>query len=391
MTFRLNNPALKKEIIRTLALSLLMLFTVACSRSHKQDDIGKVFADGHLKSEVQYAKGFDIYKSKGITKIVVYTSPDKKGKQQTFYIVDKKLKGQFPRNSGLFYGVPGNAAVFSATQLTAFEKLGIQDKVTGVSEAAYIKSPYFRKRLAEGKVSELAGSGSFFTEKAITVHPSVIFYTPYSVNDLHTMEITGIPLVPFNDYRETTPLGRAEWIKFTAAFFNRSSLADSIFSDIVAKYEQYKSLTKDLKERPTVFTDKYFNGQWFVAGGKSYTAAFFADAGADYIWKDDIHTASFPLEYEVVYQKAHDAGYWRIILSYGEKPSYRVLAQENELYRHFRAFRERHVIYCNPQETAYFENSPLEPQIVLADLIRIFHPELLPEYKPKYFRLMKDE
>ena len=392
MICRSNKNAVIFYFTRVLLLVFLALGYSGCKQTRQKQDIEKLFDsnDQTPVSEVRFAKGFDIYRSDGVTQIVVYKSSGEKQEQYVFYVVDKKNELKYSAAKNIFFGIPENAAVFSATQLAAFEKLGLQEKVIGVSEAAYIKSPYFRKRLDEGKVFELAGSGSFFTEKTLTVNPSVIFYTPYSVNDLHTMEITGIPLVPFNDYKETTPLGRAEWIKFTAAFFNKSALADSIFNAIVNEYNHYRQLTEKVKNRPTVFTDKYFNGQWFVAGGKSYTAAFFADAGADYIWKDDIHTASFPLEYEVVYKKAHNADFWRIILSYGETPSYRALAEENELYKHFRAFREHHVIYCDPQATAYFENSPLEPQIVLADLIRIFHPELIPQYRPKYFRLMRE-
>jgi iron complex transport system substrate-binding protein len=139
-----------------------------------------------------------------------------------------------------------------------------------------------------------------------------------------------------------------------------------------------------------VFSDKYFNGQWFVPGGKSYIARLFQDAGATYLWENDVHTASFPLDFEVVYQKANDADYWRIIGSYSDQPSYKGLAMENELYRRFRAYREKKVIYCNARETAYFENSPLEPHIILADLINVFHPGLLHDYKPTYYKLLED-
>ncbi len=391
MTFRLNKNIPAKYFFEALLLILLVSGVAGCSQKHQQKDIEKLFADNkeNIKSEVRFAKGFDIYRLNGITKIVVYSSINKSEGLHTFYIVDKKNARNHTRSGNIFSSTPEKAAVFSATQLAAFEKLGLQEKVVGVSEAAYIKNPYFRKRIDDGKVVELAGSGNFFTERTMTVHPPVIFYTTYSVNDMHAMEITGIPLVPFNDYMETSPLGRAEWIKFTAAFFNKAETADSIFNAIVNQYEDYKRLADSVKDHPTVFTDKYFNGQWYVAGGRSYTAAFFADAGADYIWKEDTHTASFPLEYEVVYQKAHDADFWRIILSYGEQPSYKALADENELYRHFKAFKEHRIIYCVPEKSFYFENSPLEPQIVLADLIKIFHPALLPHHQPKYFLLMK--
>ena len=122
-----------------------------------------------------------------------------------------------------------------------------------------------------------------------------------------------------------------------------------------------------------------------MAGGQSYIATLFKDAGADYLWKDDTHNASFPLDYETVFSKAHNADFWRIVLSFDDKPSYDKLATENELYTHFAAFKNRKVIWCDAQKTAYFEKSSLEPHIVLADFIKVFHPQLLPDYEPEYY------
>ena len=236
---------------------------------------------------------------------------------------------------------------------------------------------------------ELGANNHFFIEKIISTHPDYIFYSPYKLTADHPLKATGITLIPFFDYHEHTPLGRAEWIKFTAAFFDAEARADTIFNNIEQQYIYYSSLTDSLTSKPTVFSDKYFNGQWYVPGGKSYIAALFKDAGADYIWKDDPHTGSFPLDYEVVYNKAHDADFWRIVGSYGDIGSYEALEEENALYRNFKAFKMKHVIWCDAQQTAYFETSSLEPQLVLADLIFAFHPELLPGYQPKYYEILE--
>jgi iron complex transport system substrate-binding protein len=147
-------------------------------------------------------------------------------------------------------------------------------------------------------------------------------------------------------------------------------------------------LASETKTKPTVFSDKYFNGQWYVPGGQSYISRLFSDAGADYLWSDDPHYSSFPLDYEVVFGKAHDADFWRIVGSYGDTPTYAGLEAENGLYKHFKAFQDRKVIYCNARESAYFETSPLEPQLILGDLIKAFHPELLPDYTPKYYKVL---
>jgi iron complex transport system substrate-binding protein len=236
---------------------------------------------------------------------------------------------------------------------------------------------------------ELASTADFFIEKILSENPSVIFYTPYKFTGTHPLEKIGIPLIPFCDYTENEPLGRAEWIKFTAAFFNKSDLASEIFLEIESSYLSFKSLTEGIDFKPTVFSDKYFNDQWFVPGGKSYIAKLFADAGADYLWADDPHTASFPVDYEVVYNKAYDADYWRIVASYGDEGTYEALASENQLYKRFKAFKRKQVIWCDAEATAYFEESPLEPHLLLADMIFAFHPELLVGYQPKYYHILK--
>jgi iron complex transport system substrate-binding protein len=377
----------------TITIRLTILFGIlnlySCASHDRQHDVEALF-NGMTKKQslVEYANGFDLFEKQGVNKLVVYEAGSRESILATYYITDSNNLGKFKQTKNLFICPIDSVALFSATQINAFKKLDLLDKIIGVSEANYINDSVVRDRIVKGEVTELAGSGNFYTEKAMMISPSVIFYSPYQGLELNTMKLTGIPLIPYYDYLEETPLGRAEWIKFSAVFFNRYQIADSIFQEISKNYSEYRQLAQNLISKPTVFSDKYFNGQWYIPGGHSYIAHLFADAGADYLWKNDSHTGSFPLDYEVVFNKAHDADFWRIVGSYGEEPSYESLAAQNELYRHFKAFREHKIIWCDAESTAYFEESPLEPDKVLADLIKAFHPELLPGYKPKYYHLM---
>jgi iron complex transport system substrate-binding protein len=358
---------------------------------NKIESIFKSASDSMFQSSIRYAKGFDLYEIQGIKKLVIYHPELVDYVVATYYIVDSSVmrKHGFQPSGNTIVLPLANVAVFSATQLNAFERLGLLDQVKGVSEARYIKSEAVRKKLDNGEIVELATTSDYFIEKILSVNPSVIFYSPYKFTEQHPLENTGKHLVPFYDYFENEPLGRAEWIKFTATFFGTEDFAAELFREMESNYLKYRNLTKNLVDKPTVFSDKYFNGQWYVPGGKSYIAALFMDAGVDYIWKDDSHTGSFPLDYEVVYSKAHNADYWRIVGSYGDESTYEALAEENELYTNFKAFKDKHVIWCNAEATAYFEKSPLEPQWLLADMIFAFHPELLPHYTPKYYQILK--
>jgi iron complex transport system substrate-binding protein len=168
--------------------------------------------------------------------------------------------------------------------------------------------------------------------------------------------------------------------------------ADAWFDDIERRYNALSTLCANVEHRPTVFSDLAFNGQWYVAGGQSYIAKLFVDAGADYIWKDNPSTASVPMDAESILAKAQKAEYWRVINSAPTPMTYSTLAKENPVYPLFDAFKNRKIIVCDILKTGYFEQSQCEPDLLLADFIHFFHPELLTGewagYQPKYYHLM---
>lgn len=382
-------PTLRRILFFLLIIPWLNGCRTEVSKSGIKDYFDR-HAPRDLVSRVSYAEGFDLYQWGGITKLLVYHPESRKTLWAEYYLAPEDLVNEFKGETNLFKIPVDSVAVFSATQLNALDKLHSLERVIGVSEADYIINLHVREKLERGEIEELAVANDFFVEKTLSVNPSLIFCSPIKLNEPHALAVTGIPLLYYFDYYETDPLGRAEWILFTAAFLGKLDAADSIFGAVSQRYEELKRKASEVQHRPAVFSDKYFNGQWFVPGGKSYFARLFKDAGADYLWAEDDHRTSFPLDYEVVYEKAHDAEFWRIIGSYGDRPTYAGLMGENELYQHFRAFREKKVIYCNARETAYFETSPLEPHILLADLIKAFHPDLLPDYEPRFYRMLTE-
>ena len=335
------------------------------------------------KNIVKYASGFSIVVNNDKTLITVF-DPWNKGKIKAKFILTrgKASKGEIH--------IPVDSiAVFSSTQLNVLEKLGKLNSVTGVSDIKYINNQAVKHLIEKGQISEMAAGGTFFTEKLLRTKPKAVFYSPFENSKPLSPVLKNLLFIPYLDYTEQYPLARAEWIKFSAAFTGTMQKADSVFNDIEKKYNNLKNIVKNTKDRPTVFSDKFYNGQWFVPGGKSYLAQLFEDAGATYVFNYINKTASVPLDFETVWQKAKNADFWRIVEYSPETPDYNDLKNENRLYSNFKAFKNRHIIYCNIKKTAYFEKSPLEPHIVLADLIYAFHPELLPDYKPVYYKLLK--
>jgi iron complex transport system substrate-binding protein len=124
-------------------------------------------------------------------------------------------------------------------------------------------------------------------------------------------------------------------------------------------------------------------------GGNSYLAQLFRDAGADYFMKNDDESGGFYVDFETVYSQGVETDYWRIVNSYDGAYDYEILKKSDSRYMDFASFKNKKVIYCNLREKPFYEQTPVEPEIVLADLIRIFHPSLLPEHKSVYYDLLK--
>jgi iron complex transport system substrate-binding protein len=185
----------------------------------------------------------------------------------------------------------------------------------------------------------------------------------------------------------------------TEAFAGDKTDEQAVFEAIIAPlaeeaglpftYDEAKALAADAKTRPTVFSGEMHGGNWYAVGGKNFLAQLFRDAGADYVVKNE-DTGGSNIEFEQMYAMAANADYWRILNSYPDTFSYDALKASEPRNDLFKAFREKHVIYCNMKQTAYYETTPVEPDVLLKDLLAIFHPELVEkDYKPKYYQLLK--
>ena len=288
--------------------------------------------------------------------------------------------------------VPVKSVVsFSATQWAVFLRLGEIDRVKGILEGRFVTDSTMRALLAEEKVYDIGTEAAADIERMIQIKPDALLYSPYFDGNQGGLNVTGAVLFPFADYMENTPLGRAEWIRVIGIMAGCEDKADAWFDDIERRYNALSGLCAGVEHRPTVFSDLAFNGQWYVAGGRSYIAKLFADAGADYIWKDNPSTASVPMDAESILAKAQHADYWRVINSNPFPMTYESLSKESPVYPLFDAYKNRQIIVCDILSTGYFEQSQCEPDLLLADFIHFFQPELLTGewegYRTKYYHL----
>lgn len=283
----------------------------------------------------------------------------------------------------------------STTHLPALEITGELEKLKAVNSFNAVNTPVVREMIDEGRIKELGSGMNTNTELIVSISPEIIMTTTTGVTDYdeHIKELSDLGLKPVIniEYKESDPLGRAEWVKYISLFFNKEKEANAYFSNVSALYNELKSKTASVENKPTVMSGDTWEGIWYTPGGNSFVAQYLEDAGAIYFMSEDNHTASVPLDYEVVFDKGKDADYW---ISSGMWDTLDEVVAEDPVYAQFKAVKDGNMYtnYFRVNEHGgndYYESGLVRPEVVLADLVRIFHPELVPEHDLVYFKQLE--
>lgn len=351
-----------------------------------------ITADSKVRITPGYAEGFQLTYQEGYILVDIH---DPQNEESTHFLYALVPRGTKPEGIPADYTVietPVRSAIcMTSLQLSNFIKLGAEDKVVGITSTRHLFNQTINDQLKEGKTAKIGIEGNFDNEVIMSINPDLILISPFKRGGYETMKDIGIPLIPHLGYKEMTPLGQAEWIKFVGLLLGMEQEANDKFSAIEYRYNELKELTVEGKvtRRPIVFSGEIHGGNWYAVGGKSFLAQLFKDAGADYFLKDDDRSGGVTLDFETVYNQADEADYWRIVNSYPGTYTYKSLKDQDPRYADFRAFKEKGVIYCNMREKPFYESMPTEPEVVLGDLLHIFHPNLLPDHTPVYYDLLK--
>lgn len=281
-----------------------------------------------------------------------------------------------------------NSTVYSSVHAGIIEELGALGSITGVADGSYFNMPSIISGITDGTITDIGSSMSPSLEKLIKLSPDAILTSPYQNAGHGLIDKTGSPIVECADYMESTPLGRAEWIKLMGALYGRYDRAAEIFDSVAVRYNTLKSIAANEERRPKVISESVTDGVWYVPGGNSYMAAMFADAGGDYPWSDDTSTGSLQLDYPAVYARAADADIW-LIRTYGYDLTLDNLASQYPLNKKIRAYGTGGVYAANTATSTLFEDFPFHPERLLHEYINIMHPGLLPDSTLHYYRLVK--
>tara|TARA_R110002095_G_scaffold7746_1_gene13664 strand:+ start:351 stop:1484 length:1134 start_codon:yes stop_codon:yes gene_type:complete len=373
-------------MLKKLFPLLILPFVFSCKNVEEK----KTITPTTPSIAVQYAQGFKIEDFETY-KIVTLKNPWPGATETyTYALVQKGATVPETLEVTTVVEVPlKNIVVTSTTHIPSLEMLEVEDKLIGFPNLNYISSEKTRALIDNGKIKELGKNEDINTEVLIDLSPDAVvtFAVEGQNKTVSTIEKTGIPVLYNADWTETHPLGKAEWIKFFGVLFGKEKEADRIFSDIEKNYNEAKQLASTTNTKPTVLSGAMFKDVWYLPQGDSWAAQFIADANGDYLWSDSEGTGSLSLNLESVLEKAQPADFW---IGPSQFSSYVQMEEAHSVYTEFKAFQEKKVFSFTTKKGAtggviYYELAPNRPDLVLKDIIKILHPELLPDYELFFF------
>ena len=374
-----------KLFILPFAISLAM---IGCTNSTKQET-----TDASPLKEVSLHKATGFTIEQGVDFKVLTLKSAWKGESTPYQYVLYKNEKPKGFDDAIFIKTPIKSIVcFSLTHVAFIDKLNELASIKGLSGCDYVSNEKVLSSIKNQQIKEIGNNQLVNYELLVELNPEVVMtfgIDASSSSKIDKLKKLGLNVVLNSEYMENHPLGKAEWIKFVAAFYDKDSLAEVIYNDIEAKYNNLVELTKTITNKPTVFVGMPWNGAWYLAGGKSFQAQLFADAGGDYLWKQNEETSSFVVDKEVIIEKAINADYWVNLNAYN---SIKEVTDVDAKLNNFKSVKEGKVYNNNKKINAtagndYWESGVINPEVVLADLIKIFHPNLLQHELEYYKRL----
>lgn len=351
----------------TLIFAIAALFT-ACSEGSHFNAVGGIMEySSHIVVE-DNPQGFTAQIANPWKKNTLLHSYRFSTNQSTDY--------SFSRNVNTIHIPLQRIVVMTNSLAHLMVELGAEDCIAGVCEPEYIADSVICARLADRTIIDCGNSMYPTIEKIMELHPDAIMVSPFEETGYGQLEKLGIPLLECADYMETSPLARAEWMRFYGRLFGVGAQADTLFSKVKDNYLYLCDLAEKTPLRPRVMLDTKSGSAWYVAGGNSTIGQMISDAAGTYIFSGNNNSGSVPLSFETVFEKAQDADVWLLKNSNSNPLTYKLLESDFKQYSSFKPFKEKNIWVCDVNQVPYFELTSFHPEMLLADFISIFHPEM---------------
>jgi iron complex transport system substrate-binding protein len=368
-----------------IILASLLLFS-SCKNTQKKENVkeGKIIT-------LEHAKLFDIQKTDNYSLIRTYNHEGKSF--CSVLIIKNDSCKNLPKADFVIHHPIKTIAILSSTHIGYLEAIDQLDLITGSSNPYRFYNKKLYKKYQEGKIVNIGDDMKCNIEEMIALKPDVIFTTGYEYNyNLKNILLkASIPFIPVSEWKESTILGRTEWVKFFGTILNKEAKADSIYKKLEKNYTELKTLTKNLENKPTVLWGSNFKGTWYMPGGQSYMGQMLTDAGANYHFKQDSTRGSIHMNIENVIETMQNADFWLSPSAYSIKELY----SQDKHYHIFKALKNKNVFNydkrMNPKGfNDYWESGIMHPDIILKDIIHILHPQLFKDYEMYFFHKLPE-
>lgn len=376
---------MKKYIL----LLLISFFFISCQQKEKNKK--------EIQSQenyIRYASGLSIQKQDDFS-IVTVSNPWPTSDKNYTYVLYKEnaiIPDSLQKYASIQVPIQ-SIVVTSTTHIPALELLGVEDKLIAFPNTDYISSEKTRTLIETGKIREIGTNQSLNTEVLLDMQPDVIigFGVDGEKKTYDNLQQNGLKILYNGDWTEQHPLGRAEWIQLFGVLFGLEEKADEVFKSIEKDYIQAKELVQNVSKKPTIFSGSVYQDQWYLPQGKSWAAQFLDNAGGNYLWAATEGTGSLSLSFETVFETAQNADFW---IGPGQFTSFDQLEKANPNYKHFKAVQNKNVYSFSSKKgkkggIIYYELASNRPDLVLKDLIKILHPELMKDYELYFFEKLK--
>lgn len=333
------------------------------------------------KIETNYARGLRLWKKESLFKVEIRNPRDTSELIATYFIGP-----EIDTTRGNRIAVPVQSVALNSTTFIAFfDRLGLAELVKGVTYADRVMNPVVKAQIDANETIELASANKVDFEKVLVLNPDIFMAYTHSGSDFSRIEDQGIPVVLNMEYLETHPLGRAEWIKLVGILTGKMPEATRIYEAIEKRYLDLKKRVAQVADSPMVFTGSHYNGIWYVPGRDSYIAHCIRDAGGRYVFENLEGAGSHEVDYETALKAVSKVDYWGLVISQKEPFSLDAIREIDPYYTTLDFFKKGNVFVCNAAKIDYFGDAVVEPEIVLSDMVALFHPDILPDYSAKYF------
>lgn len=373
-----------KKILLSAYIVTWVLLLSACGGGSKTSSLQ---AEGDTV-RMKYSSLLQIVKHADYTVVTIRNPWDTLKVLHTYLLADreKPLPEHLPE--GTVVRTPlQKSVIYSSVHCSLWSELDELKGIGGVCGLEYIKLPQILEGCRNGSIVNVGNSMNPDIERIIDLRPDAILLAPFENSGGYgRVGKLNIPIIECADYMETSALGRAEWMRLYGLLLGKEAQADSLFAGIE---KEYLTLTQQVKsqnlKRPTVISEMKNSSAWYIPGGNSTMGRLYQDAGADYVFAYLSNSGSVPLAFETVFDRGGNADIWLIKYNQPQDKTYSELERDYAPYARFKAFQDRKVYGCNTNHVPFYEESPFHPELLLKDLIKIFHPELLPDYDLKYF------